>query len=32
MKGPMASKKMERIKLVLTDWITANISFMLSIF
>lgn len=25
----MASKKMERIKLVLTDWITANISFML---
>lgn len=29
MKGRMASKKTERAKLVLTDWITANISFVL---
>lgn len=29
MIGKMASVKLERLKLVLTDWITANISFML---
>lgn len=29
MIGKMASVKIERLKLVLTDWITANISFML---
>ncbi len=29
MKGKMTSVKIERIKFVLTDWITANISFML---
>lgn len=29
MIGKMASVKMERAKLVLTDWITANVSFML---
>lgn len=29
MKGRMASKKTERAKFVLTDWITANISFVL---
>lgn len=29
MIGKMASERMERVKLVLTDWITANLSFML---
>lgn len=28
MKGKMASQRIERMKFVLTDWITANISFM----